>query len=62
MEFSREELQIIHQAMTVAELYYKDKERRVLHMAKPDEVTIKMRLDGIGKVLDRISDYACTLR
>jgi hypothetical protein len=61
MEFSKEELAVIHQALFVARLYYLDLSSQVNGMVKANESTRQSRLTKIEPVMDKIEAYAQSL-
>jgi len=62
IDFTRDELQVVFQALCLAEAYYLDSDRRVKGMAEPTGNLIAERLNGIRPLLDRITRYAVVLR
>lgn len=63
MDFTREELVVIHQALCLAALYYEDGDRRIAGMnPRPEQSLVTERLNGINGVLDKISKFSMLLR
>jgi hypothetical protein len=61
MEFTREELSVIFQALVLAEQYYKDPNRRVKGMHKPDATLVEGRLKAIEPLINKITRHAMEL-
>jgi hypothetical protein len=63
MEFTREELQVIFQALNLAEAYYKDPNAHVhgMYPLTPTDPTRTKRLTALEPVINRIMIHAETL-
>ena len=61
--FTDEELGVILQALSLAQYYYEDANRVPPQgMAKPNEETVKHRLEGVKPLIERIVDHGLRKR